>query len=960
LALTYVNQVGAVEGINQAAPGAFIPDTSVRWAQDVLFDQVGYLRRRPPFNFFELFNSTPPIVVTQPSVANERIITVVSTLDPNGKRIMGLVVATNNSSRIIFYDEKFQIANTASLGAVLPSNVIYDCKQASTGGMWLSFLESYAAGVQGNDYYQYYWYGGHGVEHSVQNTTFNTIDTASYETYTDTINGSFNETNITPGMFVFVEYNNSNLYYIGTVNTATSGTVTLQKDIIRFRPTNTVPKTGLTIHFKNVRPFIKAHGRGLITRANTNTQSITSGSIGTEGEGHFAAAQLGATNSVANYALYRASDGEWIGDIDTVNNNAALTLDSQYHSHQTNTIMTADEYIIWPYNFSLRDNNPQVTNSSFNAFGGVFTTTYAGLQWYANGANYNTTNRLIFSADHSAEATDLSIDSADSINIPTDEELRGIATSTSGLLIFTADKTYILRGNYRSNFALEELYPEGCLSTMSIVEYGGGVFWTSRAGILFYDGATVINLIEKNLGSYYTDSIKTYNVNDDRIYSFLHKDYLFIYFSAFDSAFKPTRYEPIYAEGIVTTPATQAFSYTDINTINEVSNKQLNNGIVTLTSNNHSFLQGQTIRVSISDARFDGTFLIDSVTQNTLQYTNVGNNVISSVATGTIELLFDDTPVWDEDFTVNDFTVESNTPLYWESIELYDSIGTNSLRTVPIWQTSNAAPYTYFWGNENTQNVWGPARVSDGICFAIYLPTNAITTLSNFDFFGSTTIDNIYGIKTVAAVNAVIGTNDVRARLIDVDSILTINEMHDASEDEALIENLGKSAETYIKGPDFYIQTKQYTVGDPVLRKWFRNIMLNMSLLDGGIRMDVVDMEDKDYIDISKKRHKNWEIFEANNYNWIDWTNIISPKLSSPYQNSWQNIQALNKSWYDFVNFDFNRYVKKISWRYPSIGFRLYQMNNYRPGNYQTSQRPYSVLLDSWNIGFKPLRNSRM
>ena len=50
--LTFVNQVGAPDGINQAGPGTFIPESFVRWAQDVLFDRAGLLRRRAPFKNF--------------------------------------------------------------------------------------------------------------------------------------------------------------------------------------------------------------------------------------------------------------------------------------------------------------------------------------------------------------------------------------------------------------------------------------------------------------------------------------------------------------------------------------------------------------------------------------------------------------------------------------------------------------------------------------------------------------------------------------------------------------------------------------------------------------------------------------------------------------------------------------------------------------------------------------------
>jgi len=57
MALTYVNQIGAPEGLNQAMPATTLPDTYVRWAQDVLFDRVGTMRRRGPFGLVNLTNS---------------------------------------------------------------------------------------------------------------------------------------------------------------------------------------------------------------------------------------------------------------------------------------------------------------------------------------------------------------------------------------------------------------------------------------------------------------------------------------------------------------------------------------------------------------------------------------------------------------------------------------------------------------------------------------------------------------------------------------------------------------------------------------------------------------------------------------------------------------------------------------------------------------------------------------
>ncbi len=1103
LSLTFVNQIGAADGMNQAAPGSFIPESFVRWAQDVLFDRVGYLRRRAPFNFFPLYNNATIPSLAYPSTKDERVVTIVSTLNPNGDRITGLVLATSSATRFLLYNENFRNTGSATLAAI-PIDTITDCKQASNGGMWLSFLESYKPAASANEYYQYYWYGGAGTEQTVANVDLDYTGTTTNSTYLNTLQGTFDPATITPGMFVYVSYGSPAAdYYIGMVKSVTAATVTLDKDIIRFAYNTGIHATtavhdNVTVKFRNVRPYIHVHSRGLITY-DGNGGDITSGAIGTEGEGHFKSADLDGAIRGIDWALYRASDGEWLGDVDSVTNNTTINIDNNYHSKSAKSKMTADEYVAYPYQSVP---SATISNADSDKFAGIFNATYAGYQWFGNAGNVKDQNRVVFSSYHVSEGVDLSFDAPDSIIIPGSTEMRGLAGSTTGLLVFTSDKTYIIRGNYRANFSLEELYPEGCLSSMSIVEYGGGVFWASRVGILFYDGASVRNLTESNLGVFYTDSVRTFDVNADRIYSFLHKDYLFVHFNAFESAFSPVRYEPVYAENIDNTPAIADFeaddwdpdfttddflvennvpiywdyvslydstaatstrvvpvweqgyafanasvtsgdatvdnltfsgvnsstgtpytintgnitagdlvfgngipagttvsSITDTDTIElsanatagvqySVSNKELTNNVAIITTSiNHALSVGDRVFVAGVDATFDGTYTINAVTSNTFSYTKIAANVTSQADTGTVN-------------KVTTLHIVTGTPVYR-------------------------------WGNPGTQYVWGPIRKTSGITFAIYLPTNAITTLSNFDFRGATKIDAISGIKaltgsnivdpeftvvrksltsnvatltldaagvpngstitvsgidstfdgtyTVSAVSdttvsyaktagnvtevAATGTvsvDGVFPRAIDVDSILETTNDRNTSIDAGLIENNGKSEDTYIKGPDFYLQTKHYTVGDPVLRKWFRQVMLNLYLLDGGLRMDIVDMEDADRIDVTKKQRKNWELFDEATYSWDEWERIILPKVLSPNRSTWQNVEGINDTWYEISDAEFTRRKKKISWRYPSVGFRLYQMNKYRPANYQDPQRPHTIMLDAWNIGFKPMRASRV
>lgn len=875
MALTFVNQVGAPAGLNQAAPSTFIPENFVRWSRDVLFDQAGYLRRRAPFEFFNLYKQATPPIETYPDVVGERVVSSVMTINPAGERVTGLVVTKkNDSSRVLLYNENFQakydgtaIISSAVLD-VLPEDAIFDCKQASTGGMWLTFMSSYASAGALNKYYQYYWYGGYGKEQTEADVAFGTSGSGAKMTYTDTITGSFDSATLTPGMFVYVVKPGSDEeYFVGTVKSATDTTVKLMKNIFRFvnktdLSAATTYREGLTIKFKNVRPYIHVHGRGLITRVND--QEVVSGNIGTEGEGHFKSAGIDGS-----WALYRSSDNAWLGDVSAsvVPTNDTLTLDTTYATSSTDYPMKADEYILVQYAV-VPSTYINGSNRTTVDFAGVFNATYAGYQWYGNAGTPETRNRIVFSAYHNAEAVDLSKDAADSIILPGMNEMRGMASSSAGLVVFLSNKTYIVRGNYRANFSLEELYPEGCLSSMSIVEHGGGVFWASKLGIMYFDGATVRNLTEDNLGVYYTDSIQTYSPETDRIYGFFHKNYLFMHYTNFNTAFNPLRYEPVYADGIETSPAIQGFDADD----------------------------------------------------------------------------------WDPDFTVDDFNVVNNVPLYWDPEYMYSSATANN-KLSALWDNT-------YWGDEGSQYVWGP-KYSEDMTFAIYLPTNAITTLSNCGFRGSAKIDSLTGLKAIMGANAVIN-GDVFARFIDVDSMLTTNTDYKLSQDEGVIEVPEKDNALLYAGPDFFLQTRSFAVGDPVLRKWFRQMFMNLYLIDGGMRVDLVDNEDNDRVNIQKKKPDVWATFEEKVYTWNDLEGFVWPRKLAPQRSSWNNVQALNFNWYQTADAAFERRKMKFSWRYPTLGFRLYQMNKYRPKSNQSTQRPHIVKIDSWNIGFKPMRQSRV
>jgi hypothetical protein len=895
MALTYVNQVGAPDGLNQAMPATTLPDTYVRWAQDALFDQVGTIRRRGPFGLISLTDSTganasQPTPVT--STTAERVLGTVGTKNPLGVQVLALFVhnnavdAVDPSSRatiaeaikVYAYDSSYRTKSTSTVRTFAATDADFTCDSTAIfystpalgGGAWISILDDYIPASSSNAQTLVYWRGGVGSEDTAGlSCTIGVTGSGDPSTYTDQITSSALFGDITSGMFAFDVVGGED-YYLGVVKSVDStSAITLEKKALRTALGATddasANTTSRTVRFTNTRPYIHNHGRGLLTSPVPAAGSaITSGNEGGSGEGHWKSAGLNAT-----WALYKNSDHTWVGNIATITNNASGTL-SATHFNSALTAFANEEYVAYPVSYTMSANaQAGVDQRSTQKFGGVFAATYQGYQWYANCGVGDKGNRIVFSASSNPESVDLSKDAADSIELPGTKEIRGIATSSAGLLVFTADKTYIIRGNERNNFSLEELYPEGCLCTSSIVEYGGGVFWVSKSGFLLYDGGSVRLLTRDNLGVFYTDSIKNFNASVDRVYSFFYKNYLFVYFTIFQTPFSPERYEPLYVTGWTTT-----------------------NGI--------------------SGLPWSG---------------------------------LDDAFEWD------DFKNDSKTPVYWDSQKMFETIGAEAQGIAALFDSA------LFGADESGLYKFGPLNFTDGMVFALYLPTGSVTTLSNMDFRGATIIETANGTNCLLGVTADVSDNQ-RARIIDLDPVIDTNTV---GRDPILIYNNVKTEALYRKGPDFFLQTKAYTVGDPVLKKWFQRLLINMKLNDGAVRFDIIDDEDNDDVNISLKAHRNWELFTPQGYNWTYVESVLWPKYSSSNATTWLNVYNQEESWVDLLDPAFERFKKRFSWRSNSAGIRLYQLNDYEAPNTPdgTINLPNDLIVSSWNVGFKPMRQGR-
>jgi hypothetical protein len=307
----------------------------------------------------------------------------------------------------------------------------------------------------------------------------------------------------------------------------------------------------------------------------------------------------------------------------------------------------------------------------------------------------------------------------------------------------------------------------------------------------------------------------------------------------------------------------------------------------------------------------------------------------------------------DDAFEWDDFKNDSKTPVYWDSQKMFETIGAEAQGIAATFDTNG----TVFGLDATGVYKFGPLNLTDGMVFALYLPTGSITTFSNMDFRGAAILETTNGTNCLLGVTADI-SDLVRARIIDLDPVIDTNTV---GRDPILIYNNVKTDALYRKGPDFYMQTKAYTVGDPVLKKWFQRLLINMKLNDGAVRFDIVDDEDNDDVNITLKSHRNWEVFTPKGYNWSYVENTIFPKYVASNSTNWGDVYDQEESWVDLLDPAFERFKKRFSWRSNSAGIRLYQLNDYQAPNTPdgTISLPNDLIVSSWNVGFKPMREGR-
>lgn len=482
---------GTPDGMNMAVPPHEIDDTQARILVDFLVDQPGITRQRGPVEG----------VLGIPALPRKGS-GLFSTLNPQGVAKFAALTgdATHGYFSLLNDAENawIDLAWPFAVPAVSPYKVV-DAKAALGGGLLIGVSDDYGAGTSINQGIAY-WFGG-----TKPNWSGGTITVARGDV---AVTGSGFLANVVPGMFLFANTNDPYTNaYIGVVLSVDSDTaLTLLKE-------SPYAATAKAATFQSIRGLAPRVTTGEIT-TDTTTTTVTGGATKFVSQGL----------DTGTWQLYRASDGAFVGKVQTVNSEISITLASP-----AAVSMSEENYVAIKV-----DADFSITNTASTDKVGFLNATYADRQWYANrGSSFDSTSQVWFSDSANLEGLDLSVFDGNWIDITSsasvNEPIRGIAAAYNGLLVLKETEAFIVGGQSPDSFDVRKLEDDGTISNMSVQEYGGGVIWAGREGINFYDGVQVSNLVAGSLGQVWKDTIRTLNPGTYRLWSMVNRDHYWLF-----------------------------------------------------------------------------------------------------------------------------------------------------------------------------------------------------------------------------------------------------------------------------------------------------------------------------------------------------------------------------------------------------------------------------------------------
>lgn len=299
--------------------------------------------------------------------------------------------------------------------------------------------------------------------------------------------------------------------YVGQVDQVTSTTVILlKKGAIK-----TI--AAATPNFKTIRMPIHTVYKGRIT-ASTASAVVVGSNTKFANSGPAGSGSVWMT-SPGGALVFRYSDGAYVGQVTSVQNDTTLTLTGNAAISMVN-----EEYVI--YCQSATPNVMLMYARAIGAFSATCVELYADRYWYGciaasddsikagvaitNNAVVTApfigSNSLCFSKKRDAECLDLSPIDGDILTITAGNNadvIRGLSATKGGLCVFRGYDTFLVTGYSPETFRLVKILDDGVLNSAMIKPYKEGVIWAGRQSLWYFDGTRIVDLLENKVKKFY-------------------------------------------------------------------------------------------------------------------------------------------------------------------------------------------------------------------------------------------------------------------------------------------------------------------------------------------------------------------------------------------------------------------------------------------------------------------------
>jgi hypothetical protein len=504
---------------------------------------------------------------------------------------------------------------------------------------------------------------------------------------------------------------------------------------------------------------------------------------------------------------------------------------------------------------------------------GFLTAAYAQMQFYAVGTT------LRFSDPTDPEAVDFDPNAGDFIPVAStapgaqNTPMVALVPAFNSLLVLKTNEEFALAGTTPTNFELHKLNDGGCISSMSVQQYQGNVLYAGREGIYLYDGVQTNNLVADRLGNFYKSLVRNFDPTTHRMWSVLDSDHYMLHIESVESTYKVFRGQ----SGVAPTRMTISI--------------YLPNRAVT-------FLTNLDIRGSITLPAQSGrgTWYLINGMENHPGRPSAPNTTDAGAggafAAGTYSFAVTYTTA-DGEFALGNASL----PL---TVGLNHSINVTDIPAAPAGVITRTLYLSYNGGAFQ--------KITDAAAVAILGAGGTSMTFSNL-------------------------TGSLAGPPPSADPVKSyICRARDLFEIDGPTDTLTCAGNT--RGPDFYFESKRYTLGDALLKKLWKLLLLTYYAGGDDLKFETLTgLNDEGTV-------------SANN--WLK--TILTWSTTPAVAVTWDALKGRFTTWDELAAPRFVEKRRRFTKRHQLFGFRIYQNSN----------QVTTVRLGSWSIGFKPLRKGRV